>query len=280
VGIQTKDYSTGPFEMTKPICRDAAVIKRKKLGDGYFSLTFGPLPQIGLFRPGHFIGLQLPGTDLFFRRPMSVAGVVSESRELEIILRVVGRGTLAMSRLRSGDMVNILGPLGKPFRLPRRSETIALVAGGVGVPPLLLLAETLIGRGFDPRKINFYYGGRKAADIILRRRIKSLGVPFYPVTEDGSYGAKGLVIDPILELLQNTDKDRLGLRLYACGPQGMLKAVNDLGLKWGVGGQLSLEAPMACGMGICLGCVVHLTAGGQARVCKEGPVFDNGEVVL
>ena len=266
--------------MTKPTCCDTAVTKRKKLGDEYFSLTFGPLPRISAFRPGHFIQLQLPGTDLFFRRPMSVAGVALESSELEIVFKVVGRGTSAMSHLRGGDVVNILGPLGTPFKLPRRNETIALVAGGVGVPPLLLLARTLIGRRFDPARITIYYGGRSTKDIILRRRIKNLGIQFVPVTEDGSFGTRGLVTDPTIELLQNTEKDRLHLRLYACGPKPMLKAVNDLGLKWGVGGQLSLEAPMPCGVGICLGCVVSLTEGGQARVCKEGPVFDIGEVVL
>ncbi|MBU8934519.1 MAG: dihydroorotate dehydrogenase electron transfer subunit [candidate division Zixibacteria bacterium] len=266
--------------MIKPFCRDSVVLKKKRLGDEYFSLTFGPLPRIGGFRPGHFIQLQLPGTDLFFRRPMSVAGIESEPGKLDIVFRVVGRGTLAMSRLRSGDSVNILGPLGTPFKLPRRSEAVALVAGGVGIPPLLFLARVLITRGFDPKKIVLYYGGRTAADIIMRSQIKKSGIQFCPVTEDGSFGTRGLVTAPIMELLQNIDKDRLRPRLFACGPQGMLKAVNELGIKYGVSGQLSLEAPMPCGVGICLGCVVSLTEGGQARVCKEGPVFDIGEVML
>lgn len=278
VHVQTEDYPAGPSKMTRLTCRDTFVLKKKKLGDNYFSLIFGPFPGIAGFRPGHFIQLQLPGSDLFFRRPMSVADIDPNNKEMEIIFRVVGRGTTAMSRLRTGDRVSILGPLGTPFRIPPLNSEVALVAGGVGLPPLLFLARLMIARRFDPSQITFYYGGRTAGDIIMRRWIKSLGVRFCPVTEDGSFGTKGLVTEPLIARLLSVPCNSLWL--FGCGPEGMLKAINDLGLKYGVRGQLSLEAPMPCGVGICLGCVVPLVKGGHARVCVEGPVFEIGDVSL
>ena len=98
------------------------------------------------------------------------------------------------------------------------------------------------------------------------------------MTEDGSYGEKGLVTGPVERYIKSGDKAKM--RLYGCGPDGMLRAVNELGLRLGVPGQLSLEAPMPCGVGICLGCVVPLVKGGYARVCQDGPVFEIGEVAL
>ncbi|MEA2031547.1 MAG: dihydroorotate dehydrogenase electron transfer subunit [candidate division Zixibacteria bacterium] len=264
--------------MTKPVCYDTFVVKNKKLGVDYFSLTFGPYPKIGACRPGHFIQLKLPNSSVFLRRPMSVAGAVPKYKGMEIIFKVVGQGSFSMSRLRVGDPVNILGPLGVPFKFPRRNETAILVAGGAGLPPMLFLAESLVSQGFDPKRILFYYGGRTSTDIIMRTRIKRLGIHFYPVTEDGSFGLKGLVTEPLEEKLDSAGIENPNL--FSCGPQGMLKAVNELGLKYGVSGQISLEAHMPCGIGMCLGCVVPLTRGGHARVCTDGPVFEIGEVEL
>jgi dihydroorotate dehydrogenase electron transfer subunit len=104
-----------------------------------------------------------------------------------------------------------------------------------------------------------------------------MGINLTIVTEDGSLGEKGLVTSPVKDYLENHDGS---VQIYSCGPTGMLKAVNDLGMQGGIGGQLSLEAAMPCGFGVCLGCVVPLTAGGHARVCREGPVFEIGEVAL
>jgi dihydroorotate dehydrogenase electron transfer subunit len=136
----------------------------------------------------------------------------------------------------------------------------------------------MVDKGHDPSSIEFFYGGRSAEDIIDRARIKKLGVRFHPVTEDGTLGQKGLVTMPVEQMLN--DRKNEPLRLYSCGPEAMLKAVDTLGVKYTVPGQISVEAPMPCGVGICLGCVVKLTAGGHARVCREGPVFEIGEVAL
>jgi len=222
--------------------------------------------------------MEIPSTDIFFRRPMSIAGVRTATNEIEVIFKVVGKGTKLMKQLKIGDRVNILGPLGLPFTLPQKRETAVLVAGGVGFPPLLYLAEEMISKGHDPKKIEFFYGGRSRQDILEAARIKKLGLNFHPVTEDGSLGEKGLITRPVERFFIEPSSQKL--RIFSCGPEGMLKAVDELGLKYKIPGQLSLEAPMPCGIGICLGCVVPLRAGGHARVCKEGPVFEIGEVIL
>ncbi|MBD3401330.1 NAD-dependent dihydroorotate dehydrogenase B electron transfer subunit [candidate division GN15 bacterium] len=264
--------------MSKINSEETVVIRRRDLHNDYYSLTFGPLKGISRCRPGHFIHVKLPTSDIFFRRAMSVASVNPESRELEIIFKVFGRGTTRLARFRSGDPIDVLGPLGVGFSKPKKRERVICVAGGIGFPPLLYLATSLVAAGFDPKQIEFFYGGRSAPDIIERQRIRKLGVNFHPVTEDGSVGKKGLVTHHVAELIEARPDEKV--RLYACGPEGMLRSTNQLGLDMGVPGELALEAPMPCGIGVCLGCVVPLTKGGYARVCYDGPVFQIGEVAL
>jgi len=263
--------------MTRPTCEDTYLIKHRDLKNGYHSLIFGPYSRVSNCKPGHFVHIRLPAADIFFRRAFSVA-YVSSSGEIEVILKVVGRGTMFMAGLRKGDRVNLLGPLGVPFKLPKKNETTIIVAGGIGLPPLLFLTSEMIRQGYNPYRIVIFYGGRCGTDIIERSRIKKLGVIFQPVTEDGSLGETGLVTQAVEKYIL-TNKTN-SMRIYGCGPPGMLKATNELGLKYGIPGQLSLEAPMPCGIGVCLGCVVELTKGGHARVCRDGPVFNIGEVVL
>jgi len=263
--------------MIRPACEDTFVIKNRNLKNDYHLLDLGPYSRASHCKPGHFVHIKLPTADVFFRRAFSVAHVSSHNG-IEIILKVLGRGTKVMAGLRKGDPVNLLGPLGTPFKLPKKNETALIIAGGIGFPPLLFLTCEMIRRGWDPKRIVFFYGGRSAIDILERSRIKKLGVVFQPVTEDGSLGETGLVTKSVEKYLLSRRTDRF--RIYGCGPPGMLKTTNDLGLKYGIPGQLSLEAPMPCGIGVCLGCVVELTGGGYARVCRDGPVFDIGEVVL
>ncbi|HOP06542.1 MAG TPA: dihydroorotate dehydrogenase electron transfer subunit [candidate division Zixibacteria bacterium] len=264
--------------MTKPSCECAQIRSKRNLKNDYYSFHLGPFSRAAQCRPGQFLHLKLPGSDVLFRRAFSVASIEPDRREIEVIFKVCGRGTKLMSRMHPGDPIDILGPLGNAFKLPRKSETAVMVAGGVGFPPLLNLAATMVANGFDPSRIVFCYGGRSAGDIIERTRIRKLGIEFHPVTEDGSLGEKGLVTAPVRRLLEANRGARF--RLYGCGPEGMLKAVNALGLELKTPGQISLEAPMPCGIGVCLGCVVPLTAGGHARVCCDGPVFEIGEVAL
>lgn len=254
------------------------IVSLRHLSRDYYSLKLGPWSRVGQCRPGQFVHLGLPQCDVYFRRAMSIAAVAVAGKELEIIFKVFGKGTQALSHHRKGDVLDLLGPLGVPFRPPSKSETCVLVGGGVGFPPLYYLASWLIERGFDPKAIEFFHGGRTSGEIVERSRIKKLGVRFHPVTDDGSFGVKGLVTEAVETYL--TENALRRPRLYACGPGAMLKVADDLGRRLAIPGQVSLEAPMPCGFGVCLGCVVPLRAGGHARVCREGPVFEIGEVLL
>ena len=264
--------------MTRPVCEDTFLVKHRNLKNDYFAFTFAPFTKAANCKPGAFVHLRLPSSDVYFRRAMSVAGVNPEKKELEIIFKIFGRGTRILSGYHKATQVGLLGPLGNNFTPPSKNETAVIIAGGVGFPPLLFLVTDLLRRGFDPQNIEFFYGGRTSHDILERTRIRKLGVNFRPATDDGSFGEKGLVTE-IVENYINSNPGRK-LRLYGCGPEAMLKATDDLGRKYRLPGQISLEAPMPCGYGVCLGCIVPLRKGGNARVCAEGPVFDIGEVIL
>lgn len=264
--------------MSKIASEQVSVVRLKHLSCDYYSLRLGPWSRLSRCRPGQFIHLGLPDTDIYFRRAMSIAAVHPDNAELELIFKVFGRGTTRMTKLRKGDQVNVLGPLGVPFKLPRQNETLLMIGGGVGFPPLYYLSKVLVEKGHDPAKIKFFYGGRSSGEIVERKRIRDLGVEFHPVTDDGSFGVKGIVTSAVEAYLSVSNLTRT--RIYSCGPEPMLRAVDKLGLDHGIPGQVSLEAPMPCGIGICLGCIVPLRAGGNARVCAEGPVFEIGEVLL
>ncbi len=264
--------------MMKPSCETTIVVRKRNLKNNYYALTCGPYSKAGQCRPGHFIHIKLPATDVYFRRAMSVAWTDADNELIEFVFKVVGRGTTLMSKMKKGDQLDILGPLGNKFTRPRKNERAIIVAGGIGLPPVLYMAENLVEHGFDPGQIELFYGGRSSHDIIERTRIKKTGIKFHATTDDGSFGQLGLVTQYVEELVKTAGNGKL--RLYACGPEPMLKAVDDLGRKYGVPGQLSLEAPMPCGIGVCLGCVVPLRNGGHARVCADGPVFEIGEVIL
>ncbi len=263
----------------KANCVITSIAKKRDLKNGYYSFILNANGIAKGCKPGHFVHIQLPDSNLYLRRAFSIASANANKDEIEIIFKIFGRGTKIMGALHKSDCLNVLGPLGNPFKMPNKNDTVIMVAGGVGFPPLLYLAETMIEKGYDPKNIFYFYGGRSKEDIVEHSRIKKLKLNLIPITDDGSFGVKGLVTTFVEKmLLEKTDLKTT--RMYACGPEGMLKTVDDLGLKYNVSGQLSLEAPMPCGIGICLGCVVLLRNGEHARVCCDGPVFEIGEVLL
>jgi len=262
--------------MIKPTCEDTFLLIKRDLKNNYYSYTFSPYKSAKKCKPGQFVQLQIPNSNLFFRRPFSISSITPDG-DIELIFKIFGEGTELLANASKGDCVNLLGPLGMPFVFPKKNEKTIIIAGGVGFPPLMYLAVEMIAKGYDPKSIEFFYGGRTTDDIIEKNRIKKLGVNFHPVTEDGSFGTKGLVTKPVEDFIHSSNTK---MRIYSCGPTGMLKAANALGLKYKIPGQLSLEAPMPCGVGICLGCVVLKNDGTHARVCIDGPIFDIGEIDL
>ena len=263
--------------MSKIVVENISVIKKKNLAPGYFTINMAPFSKIKSIRPGQFVHLQIPNSSIFFRRAFSVYSVNVEERSFEILFKVVGRGTSAMASIKKGDKLGVLGPLGNSFREPKRNGLVGLTAGGIGVPPIYYFAKHLIEKGHDPKKLFFFYGGRGRSDLVELALIKKLSLNLILVTEDGSLGIKGLVTSALEDWISQNNGDKV---IYACGPEGMLKAFDQLAMKYKIPGQMSLEAPMPCGIGICLGCIKPLRTGGYTRVCREGPIYNIGEIIL
>jgi dihydroorotate dehydrogenase electron transfer subunit len=227
--------------------------------------------------PGQFFMVGIPGADVLLRRPFSVCGLPGTFADapegsVQVLYKVVGRGTALLSSLRPGAALTALGPLGRGFDLGvAPGVRPVLVAGGIGVAPFPALAAALAARGTPSTLV---YGARSAGDLPLldwfRERCDAVTV----TTEDGSLSRRGLVTEALGGLLDGAG----ATRIYACGPSPMLRAVAAIARSRGVPCELSLEAHMACGFGVCLGCVVP-TRGGEGgqpayeRVCVEGPVM-------
>jgi dihydroorotate dehydrogenase electron transfer subunit len=181
-----------------------------------------------------------------------------------------------LSRRKPGDILDIIGPLGNGFSLKKGRAII--VAGGVGVAPLVFLAEKLISLRAKSSELRaeVLIGAKTKNHILCEKEFKDLGLNVTIATDDGSRGFKGRVTEALDYLLRA--KSRELPTIYACGPAPMLKAVSAIAKKHKIPAQLSLEAHMACGIGACLGCVVKTTQGFK-RVCKEGPVFGSQELI-
>lgn len=211
---------------------------------------------------GQFVQVEVP--NYFLRRPISVSEVVDENT-LVIVYKVVGDGTKVLSQLKENEEVSLFGPCGTGF--PINDEDVTLVGGGVGVPPLLETAKQYLSNN---HKVNVVLGFNSKDDMILKEDFEKLGCEVTIATMDGSIGTQGTVIDAI-----NQNNIEVNFVL-ACGPLPMLKAIQNTYSH----GYISLESRMACGMGACMGCVVKDKEDNALRVCKDGPVFEIGKVVL
>lgn len=227
-------------------------------------------------QPGQFLMVRGPwGHHPMLPRAFSILEAVPG--RLEILNKVVGRGTALLAGLPEGATVTVLGPLGRPFPPSTAQAVDLLLGGGSGIPPLALQAARARAAGLGER-VEVIYGGRRREDLPLLARLEALGVALHACTEDGSHGTRGRVTDVLLERLP-----ALGgaARVLACGPLPMLRAVSALCRERGVPCWLSLETEMACGVGICRGCMVHRAGDpGYLCTCLEGPVVRAEEVSL
>lgn len=219
------------------------------------------------YEPGQFVMVSVPGGDVFLRRPFGIAGLSNGAAE--ICVKIVGKGTRALAGVPAGTEISVTGPCGKGFQSAAKNETAVLVAGGYGIGPLLGLCEG------DCPNVVLYYGARTKADFlyvdeILRRKVKTVFT-----TEDGSLGEKGLVTDALARDLGDIAKPAL----FSCGPHGLLRAVAKLGIERNLPTQVSTEEYMACGIGVCMGCVCEQSDGRLVRTCRDGPVFDARELL-
>ncbi len=210
-------------------------------------------------RPGSFVNIKLDG--LFLRRPISVCD--AENGVLTIIYKVVGRGTEQLRDMTEGKLDLLVG-LGNGYDTSLSGERPLLVGGGVGTPPLYMLARRLIAEGKHPVAV---LGFNKADEVFLEDELRELGVDVRVVTVDGSRGTRGFVTDAIGDIDYTY--------FYACGPEPMLRALHRASR---TSGQLSFEERMGCGFGACMGCSCK-TLTGYKRICKDGPVMKKEELL-
>lgn len=256
------------------ITEDTRITRNRSLGDRYGLLTLAMREMGRDFMPGQFVQMEIPGRpDLIMRRPMSPLRIRREGDGylMDVLYLIVGEGTRHIQGLGPGDEMNLLGPLGRGFRKPTEGSEAFLIAGGTGLGPIFMLAEELGSKN----RVTFFYGARTADELFYRDEIQGLGADIVFCTDDGSLGEKGFVTDVAARLVSGA-----GPLLYACGPKGMLEAVQNLAAEEELQAQISLEERMGCGVGACLSCAVRSAGGGYVMVCKDGPVFDTGDVIL
>lgn len=257
------------------------ILSNQEISPGYFRMKILAPGISRQARPGHFIMFrQATAVPTLLRRPFGIfqLGTLAPDCEgmpakeyVEILYKVVGTGTAAMSQLSPSDRVEVLGPLGKGFDLGDPARDKILVGGGIGLVPLYMLAKELVESG---SRVRLLMGGRTRDDILAVTEFERLGVETYVSTDDGSLGEEGFVT----QVLERKLGKYPGAEVFACGPMPMLDAVARICACRGVSLQVSLEALMACGVGACLGCVVKGAGHTEEQprylcTCKEGPVF-------
>lgn len=241
----------------------------KRINEKYYKLTFRSSNLSQKVLPGQFMNILIePSGSLFLRRPFSYFRVSNTT--IEVLYEILGKGTAVLANKKKGDPLKVMGPLGKPFtaKVPGKKKRV-LIAGGVGVPPLVFLSEKYAA--------DFLFIGTKSRQEVLpRSELKKVKAKISYSTNDGSYGRKGHVTVLLEELLKKESPDQLFIQ--TCGPKIMMRAVMAIACQYGIPGEASLDETMACGVGACLGCMVNTHQGWQAS-CVEGPVFPFSELV-
>ena len=234
-----------------------------------YILTLKTSEPVAGIEPGNFAELQIPDAPgVFLRRPFSILDVDHKKNTLSFYIKIVGKGTQQLGKLKPGDKVSVIYPLGNSFTVNGTQKAL-LVGGGSGVAPFILLGRKLKQQGVD---ITFLLGARTKEEVLLTEEFEKLGKVLV-TTEDGTMGETGLVTQHSVFTGDFTFN-----KIYTCGPNPMMKAVARLAEEKGVPCEASLENMMACGFGACLCCVTE-TIHGNKRVCTEGPVFNTKELI-
>lgn len=300
----------------------AVVTFNRPMGPGYYRLGLefsgeGADVFAG-FMPGQFVEIDITGTaqpdpakipahlqdamsrQILLRRPFSICSLHSEPGKavIDIVYAAIGPATYRMTTCQPGDVLQVMGPLGRGFWMPQGKTTALMVAGGVGAPPIQHLATTLAQHGVCPT-LALFTGARsldllpfewkKDQDRVVLPELTGLPtiVDIHLATDDGSCGHHGLVTGPLLNWLDTHDTPREEIILYACGPEPMLKAVAQIGMEHHIDSQVSLERRMACGINLCQGCAVELKPTCVCNpdtiykmCCQDGPVFEGKDVIF
>lgn len=254
--------------MQNALVRLCAVTEHKRLAEGIHKITVAAPDMAALCRPGQFLHIRC-GSQFALRRPISIFeagdGCVS------FIFDVRGAGTAVLAEVSESGVLDIMGPLGRGFTIGDTSKKAVIVGGGIGVYPLYSLAKAY------GKNATVLLGFRDASRITLREEFLATGCDLHIATDDGSFGHRCLVTELLPDACDGAD------RIYACGPKPMLRCCAQYALEHGIGGEVSMEERMACGVGACLVCACAVKKEGgtdYAHVCKDGPVFDIERVVF
>lgn len=245
----------------------AVILQNKEIASGIFDMRIRIEGIAELAKAGQFLDLYCEDGSRLLPRPISICEIDSKENTLRLVFRVAGKGTEEFSRKTEGMYLDVIGPLGNGF--PRKEKSACIIGGGIGIPPMLELTKQLDCE----KKVVLGYKD----ELFLNEEFQKYS-EVYIATEDGSYGTKGNVLDAILEHEIQADV------IYACGPLPMLRALKAYAGEKHMECYVSLEERMACGIGACLGCVCRSketdthTNVKNKRICKEGPVFEAGEV--
>jgi dihydroorotate dehydrogenase electron transfer subunit len=258
----------------------AEVLTYRKMGEEYHSLTI-VAPEIAeTARPGQFVNLRPPPFRSFIlRRPFSIYRVNRRgdwAATIEIIFDIRGPGSAALAQLRRHDPIDVVGPVGRGFTLPKRQHSCLLVGGGIGATPLFFLGDELRAAS---KRVDILWGASRQSRLVNLIEAKRLGATVELATDDGSVGHHGRVTELLPQVVERCGTEVI----YACGPHAMLKEVCRIGLEFGVPTQVAMEELMGCGIGVCLTCVTPVfnkegTEVNRVRTCVDGPVF-NGALI-
>ncbi len=234
----------------------------QQINDEHFVIKVKFEESLVDINPGQFVNAEVLGSkNTFLRRPISVHDI--ENSLMHLFVKIVGDGTKALSKLKDGDLLNLVYPLGNKFSYENTKKPL-LIGGGCGVAPLLYLARKISELGIKP---DILIGARSSKNIFILDKYQQFGNVF-TITDDGSHGEKGIVTShSLFKKISNYDK------IFVCGPEPMMKAVGKIALENKIDCEVSLENMMACGIGACLCCVTDTINGNQC-VCTEGPVFN------
>lgn len=247
----------------------AVVVGQKDLAKGVKEMTLYAPGIASQARAGQFIHVKVvaKGSYPLLRRPISIAGIDKGKGLIKVIYRVVGMGTQLLADLQVQQKLDCMGPLGTGFTL--QGERVLLVGGGMGLAPLLVLAEALC-----PRQMEVVMGGRTKEELFWQDAFQEICSNIHITTDDGSLGTRGITLDVLPSILEAGNYDMV----YTCGPKIMMEKAYKMAKKFAVPCQVSLEEHMACGVGACLACTCETSQGTRKKICKDGPVFWGEEV--
>lgn len=253
----------------------AIVISNEQIAPGIFRIKLFCDQIASSCVPGQFVHIQCgEGRDFILRRPFSIHRK-DGGGAFEILFKVVGKGTQVLSKTQAREVLSLVGPTGNGFSIDSNVRNVLLVSGGMGIAPLMFLIDELLS---DKKRICILLGAASRQKLLYAIDLKRLVRKLHSATDDGSFGYRGPIVDLLPESIEEVKPERI----YACGPEGMLKRVAEICVEYGISTEVCLERLMGCGVGACLSCVCRIRQGGREvlkRVCVDGPVFAAEDII-